>query len=69
MSYATRLAWVQREVKQERHKLVMRLGELTSMLVCREPMQDDEDDALEGVAQSLRKARYAIDRAIEELEE
>ena len=67
-NYIRRLTLAQAEVKKETERLNSAVSALILRLVCRTPMQDDEDDALLGAVQSIRKARCALWRAIEELD-
>jgi hypothetical protein len=63
--YEYRVRFYQDEVTRQMEALTLRRAALTEKLLFRDPLQDDEDDALQGCAEHLRKARHEIDRAIE----
>jgi hypothetical protein len=68
MSYESRLRYARDALKQDMIGLSNRQTILLDALICREPLQDDEDDALMAAGIYIRAATKNINFAIEALE-
>jgi hypothetical protein len=66
--YEMRLAQARHHMIDSMIGLHNRIGVLNSKLICRVPLQDDEDDALQISLTYIGEATTRINHAIEELE-